>query len=332
MRSPSATASPLRAITQSHGDDLYRRSMYTFWKRTSSPPSLVTFDAPDREKCTARRLPTNTPLQALVLLNDPTYVEAARALAQRALLEGGKDPARRIRYAFRLATARLPDAKEIRILRGIERKIARRLPQESRQRAQTLSRRRIQLRRPVSMRRSWRRGPRSPAPFSTSTRPSPRSKSSDVPRRRNHPTPSPAVIFSRSAAPASARRRWPRFWRPRPSAEPSPLTPPTGGLPGFPNFPPKAKRVIFLHQSGAPSQIDLFDYKPKLDENCEGTDLPDSIRKGQRITGMTSGQSSLPVAPSDLQVPANTANPAPGSANCCRTRPRSSTTSPSSRP
>ena len=73
--------------------------------------------------------------------------------------------------------------------------------------------------------------------------------------------------------------------------------PKTGGLLGFPNFAPKAKRVIFLHQSGAPSQIDLFDPKPTL-AKMKGTDLPDSVRKGQRITGMTSGQSTLPVAPS----------------------------------
>src|SRR5262249_35821008 len=71
----------------------------------------------------------------------------------------------------------------------------------------------------------------------------------------------------------------------------------TGGLVGLPHFPPKAKRVIFLHQSGAPSQMELFDYKPDLVEQ-QGIELPDSIRMGQRITGMTSGQSSFPVAPS----------------------------------
>src|SRR5947209_6863471 len=70
-----------------------------------------------------------------------------------------------------------------------------------------------------------------------------------------------------------------------------------GGLPDLPHFAPTAKRVIFLHQSGAPSQIDLFDYKPKL-KALSGTELPDSVRQGQRITGMTSGQNSLPVAPS----------------------------------
>ena len=75
------------------------------------------------------------------------------------------------------------------------------------------------------------------------------------------------------------------------------VNPKTGGLPGLPHFPPTAKRVIFLHQSGGPAQMDLFDYKPQL-EKTRGQDLPGSIRMGQRITGMTSGQATLPVAPS----------------------------------
>jgi hypothetical protein len=104
---------------QSHGKDLYRRGMYTLWKRTVPPASLATFDAPSREKCTARRGQTNTPLQALALMNDPTYVEAARALAQRALLEGGRDDKSRVAYAFRLATARKPTGKEIDVLREL---------------------------------------------------------------------------------------------------------------------------------------------------------------------------------------------------------------------
>jgi hypothetical protein len=101
---------------ESTGRDLYRRSMYTVWKRTVPPPALVTFDAPDREKCTARRSVTNTPLQALVLLNDPTYVEASRFLAQRTLTQGGKTLAGRINYAFRLATGRIPDDQERAVL------------------------------------------------------------------------------------------------------------------------------------------------------------------------------------------------------------------------
>jgi mono/diheme cytochrome c family protein len=108
-----------QSYEQSHGADLYRRGMYTFWKRTVPPASLATFDAPDREKCTVRRAFTNTPLQALVLMNDPTYVEASRALAQRVLLEAGKDEKRRVEYAFRLATARTPTGKETGVLRQV---------------------------------------------------------------------------------------------------------------------------------------------------------------------------------------------------------------------
>ena len=108
-----------QTYTQGTGKDLYRRSMYTFWKRTAPPPSLAAFDAPDREKCTARRAVTNTPLQALVLMNDPTYVEAARALAERMIREAGSDPDRRIALAYRLATARKPGAEELRVLRDL---------------------------------------------------------------------------------------------------------------------------------------------------------------------------------------------------------------------
>jgi hypothetical protein len=108
-----------QAYQQSHGKDLYRRGLYTFWKRTVPPASLATFDAPDREKCAARRALTNTPLQALVLLNDPTYVEAARALAERTLREGGADEKSRVAHAFRLATARTPSGKEVSVLRKL---------------------------------------------------------------------------------------------------------------------------------------------------------------------------------------------------------------------
>ncbi len=105
-------------FVQSHGKDLYRRTMYTFWKRTSPPPTLLTFDAPDREVCTVRRSRTNTPLQALILMNDPTYIEASRKLAERLLKHAGADD-ERITLAFRLATGRRPEAKEIDVLRRV---------------------------------------------------------------------------------------------------------------------------------------------------------------------------------------------------------------------
>lgn len=105
--------------SQSHGADLYRRTMYTFWKRTCPPPSLVTFDAPDRETCTVRRARTNTPLQALVLLNDPTYVEASRKLAERIMLEGGASIEERIQFAFRTVLSRQPKPQEVSVLKNI---------------------------------------------------------------------------------------------------------------------------------------------------------------------------------------------------------------------
>jgi len=104
---------------QSHGEGLYRRTMYTFWKRTCPPPTLATFDAPDRETCTVRRARTNTPLQALVLLNDPTYVEASRKLAERVLLEGGDSADAKIDFLFRLVTARRPTDREHAILTAL---------------------------------------------------------------------------------------------------------------------------------------------------------------------------------------------------------------------
>jgi hypothetical protein len=108
-----------QAYVQGHGADLYRRTMYTFWKRTVPPPTLATFDAPDREKCTGRRPVTNTPLQALITMNDPTYVEAARVLAARALSEGGKATDARLALMFKLATARKPTASELVVLREL---------------------------------------------------------------------------------------------------------------------------------------------------------------------------------------------------------------------
>jgi hypothetical protein len=107
-----------QTYTPSHGKDLYRRSMYWFWKRTVPPATLSTFDAPDREKCTSRRAVTNTPLQALILLNDPTYIEAARTLASRAL-ESSPNAAKRLSTAFRAATGRVPTATEAKVLRDL---------------------------------------------------------------------------------------------------------------------------------------------------------------------------------------------------------------------
>ena len=98
------------------GDKRHRRSLYTFWKRTSPPPNMTAFDAPNREVCSVERARTNTPLQALVLLNDEQFVEAARALGARMLREGGDDDGARASYGFRLVTSRTPHLDELAVL------------------------------------------------------------------------------------------------------------------------------------------------------------------------------------------------------------------------
>jgi hypothetical protein len=101
----------------SEGDDAWRRGIYTVWKRSSPYPSFMNFDATVRAACTVRRSRSNTPLQALTLLNDPVYVDAARALAKRVLTERPDVSAKeRIRHAFQLCLAREPDSLELALL------------------------------------------------------------------------------------------------------------------------------------------------------------------------------------------------------------------------
>ncbi len=101
---------------QGEGEDLYRRSLYTFWKRTVPHPAMLTLDAPDREFCSVRRSRTNTPLQALLLWNEPGYLEAARHLAARMIREGGADDRARLGYGFELVTGRPPKEDEAGVL------------------------------------------------------------------------------------------------------------------------------------------------------------------------------------------------------------------------
>src|SRR5262249_11215386 len=104
------------SYVQDHGPALYRRGLYTFWKRTVAPPAMAAFDAPGRETCIVRETRTNTPLQALDLMNDPAFVEAARAFAARIMREEGDCPEGRIAAAFRAATSRPPRGDELSIL------------------------------------------------------------------------------------------------------------------------------------------------------------------------------------------------------------------------
>ena len=107
---------PKRSWSASQGDNLYRRGVYTFWQRTFLQPTMMNFDAPTREECAVFRTTSNTPLQALDLLNDPTFVEASRVFGERILQNGGKDPQSQLRWAFLQATTRLPDKDELQIL------------------------------------------------------------------------------------------------------------------------------------------------------------------------------------------------------------------------
>jgi hypothetical protein len=111
---------PVRRWHIDRDENQYRRGLYTHWQRTFLHPMLLTFDAPSRDECAASRPVSNTPLQALTLLNDPVYVEAARALAQRVLAEcDGRPLNEQLDYAFRLCTARFPGEREREVLREL---------------------------------------------------------------------------------------------------------------------------------------------------------------------------------------------------------------------
>jgi hypothetical protein len=118
-RELSAGDDASKSYVQDHGPDLYRRGLYTFWKRSILYPSFAVFDAPKREVCTGQRPITNTPLQAFATLNDTTYVEAARVFAERILKQGGHDTAARLAYAYRVALARLPTSRESAVMEGL---------------------------------------------------------------------------------------------------------------------------------------------------------------------------------------------------------------------
>jgi hypothetical protein len=106
----------LRNYQHDKNENLYRRSLYTVWKRTAAPPTMLLFDAPNREICTVKRSRTNTPLQALSLLNEITFVEAARKLGQRMLDHPAPTLEEKLRFGFRLATSRLPSEQELQVL------------------------------------------------------------------------------------------------------------------------------------------------------------------------------------------------------------------------
>ena len=282
---------------QDHGANLYRRSIYTFWKRTVPPPAMVAFDAPGRETCIVRESRTNTPLQALDVLNDVTYVEAARALAEQMMKDFRTTTEARLTAAFQAATARRPRPDEAAILRAASTTSlagSGAIPQRRRHWSMQGNRAATGL----SIRASWRPTRRWPSSSLTSTKPSPRSNAPCAPMSQSDRYLTRRHFFGRASFGLGSIALASLLDRDLFAADRGGHRSATGaGIEGFPNVAPRARRVIYLFQSGAPSQLDLFDPKPGLDR-LDGTDLPDSIRMGQRLTGMTSRQDRFPVAAS----------------------------------
>ncbi len=110
---------PKRVYVHDTGENQYRRGLYTHWQRTFLHPSMMAFDAPSRQECTAERATSNTPMQALTLLNDPSYVEAARVFAERIIQEGGESVAERINWAYQWTLSRMPQPKELEIITSL---------------------------------------------------------------------------------------------------------------------------------------------------------------------------------------------------------------------
>jgi hypothetical protein len=110
---------PAREWQKDTGEKVYRRGMYTHWQRSFPHPAMIAFDAPSREECTCERPRSNIPQQALVLLNDPEFVEAARVLAARTVAEGGTGDGARVTWAFRRATGRTPKLEEVQVLLSV---------------------------------------------------------------------------------------------------------------------------------------------------------------------------------------------------------------------
>ena len=257
--------------------------LYTFWRRTVPYPSMATFDAPSRETCTVRRIRTNTPLQALVTLNDPVYVEAAQALARRIVREGGATAEERAEFGLRLCLAgrrgrsRCSElvklfADELERYRGdpaAAKKMAG-VPPDGRGRARGVDGGRERAAEP------GRRADEGLTRWTCITRP---------------PASAPAGSSSRPGRSASGRSRWRRCPGRAGSVSDRRIRvdePPVAHAPGSPlapkppQFAAKAKRVIYLHMSGAPPQQELFDYKPKLVE-LHMKPCPDELLAGQRF-------------------------------------------------
>ena len=272
------------------GPDRYRRGLYTFfWRATPHPVPDDVFDAPDGVQACTRRLRSNTPLQALTLLNDQAFVEIAQGLAGRIVAERPADERPRADSTTPSASAwaASPADAELALADAAAR---------TQERAELRERRR----RAIRGARACRPGPPWPASCSTSTSSSPES---DASRRSTAMTRDAEPTAGLSCCSRQTRRHffadcgvglggdgaWRRCWRPasgraavpsrRARRRPNPLAVRPG------HFPPRAKSVIYLFMAGGPSQLELFDYKPEL-QKYNGQPIPESFIKGQRFAFM----------------------------------------------
>ena len=290
------------AYHQSVGASLYRRSLYTVWKRTAPMPNMAAFDAPSREVCVVKRSNTGTPQQGFVLLNDPQFVEAARVLAEMTLKQGGRAPDERVRFVFRRLTGREPDPQEMTLMCELldeQQNLFAKEPDRATKLLAVGDRKGRPCVGPGRTRGHDRTGPNHPESRCNGLE---KVNFMDSPQT---PLLDPFGITRRHFFPRTASGLGAMALAgllPRACSAAEPVQKAIGGLPGFPNFAPKARRIIYLFQSGAPSQMDLFDYKPLLNKLQRRT-IARGVRGSQRLTGMSAQQSSIPLAGSHFQIP-----------------------------
>ena len=299
---------------QDTGEKLYRRSLYTYWKRSSPPPSQMNFDAAGREACVVRESRTNTPLQALDLMNDVTYLEASRKLAERVMKERRASPEERIDLAFRLAVARRPAPREAALLREALSSYLDDLQERSRGGAEVSDPGGIPERRGAGRERAGglfdarELDPEHGRDDYEGVSMDPRLEHQLRLTRRQFFGVAGGGIGAAALATLLSED----------------LSGAAAGLQGLPHFAPTAKRVIYLFQSGGPSQMDMFDYKPRLARSARlGTAGLDTDGPAPDRHDLDAGD----VSRSRLRCSSlrSTGSPARGSASCCRTRRRSST-------
>ena len=313
-RPPAAAAGHLRADlrraapsgSRAQGADRYRRGLYTWFQRTSPYPMLMTFDAPDSNVCAVRRERSNTPLQALTLLNDPVFVECAQALGRADRRRSRAATASRAGSASRSGSA-WPASRPTTswpLARPAVRRPAKLVPEPSPRPRRSWSAR-IE---PAGVDR--RRGGRLGGPGADAAEPGrvrdagvrplgrhPREASHGI-DLESHPPVAPRLPDHRRPA-ASACSRWRRCFREEGllAAEATPADP---LAPRPPHFAPKAKSCICIYLEGAPSQIDLFDPKPKLNE-LHGQTLPESMTKNVRFAFIQKETARAPGQPAQVR-------------------------------